>query len=77
MNLTLNDGMELLNVLVEEKRREEVWDMWIAVLPNYSEDTYKSFEEFYNELTTPQISTRSKEDILADYEKIQKNKAQN
>jgi len=73
MSLPVDDFLALLAKAAEEKRREELRQQWLAMLPWMKEP--KPFEQFYQENTQHvklAASRRSKEDILADAEAIRR-----
>ena len=66
MSLSLIHASKLLQKAREEKKREDAYQWWLVRYPDYTEENYESFEEFYERLYPPKIEydTRSKEEIM-------------
>jgi len=71
-------GLRMVAKAAEERRKEYARQEWLAQLPWMTKDTFKSFEEFYQERTlrarAPLIK-RSREEILAEVEAIRRKAA--
>ena len=63
--------MKLVIKASREKEKEKAWQMWVSIYPNMDEKTFLPFSSFYKEQTEP-VSSRDKEDILSEAEKIRK-----
>jgi hypothetical protein len=73
MNLDINHGISLINKAVEERDKEKVWQQWLVLYPNMSEENFISFDDYYNSMKVTNISiTKSKEDIISEAEEIEK-----
>jgi len=68
LSLSLKRASKLLNKAMEEKRKEETYALWLVRYPSYTEDTFETFEEFYEKLYPPkiEIDTRSKDEIMSE-----------
>lgn len=58
--------------LKEKETEQKAWEMWLTKYPNMDKTNFVPFSEFKSKLTTPQISTKSTEDILKEVEEIRK-----
>ena len=71
MNLSVNEGLDLVLKATKERNRKEAWEMWLAFQPTTDDNKeIKPFEDFYQEQITP-ISTKSNEEIIQQTLKIQ------
>lgn len=44
----------------EEKRGEQkLWELWLTIYPNMTEETYVSFADFYDSVVTPPTNERT------------------
>jgi len=68
MSLSLTRASKLLKKAMEEKRKEETYALWLVRYPSYTDDTFETFEEFYEKLYPPKIDidTRSKDEIMSE-----------
>jgi len=68
LSLSIRRGYELYNKAIKEKNRDKTYNWWLARLPQYSEDNYESFNDFYEKVYPPsvQMDMRSKEDIMEE-----------
>jgi len=66
LSLSLRHAFKLYNKALKENRRDKAHDMWLAIMPKYTNDTYETFEEFYDRIYPPKVEmdTRSKEEIM-------------
>ena len=72
------DGIMLINKAYKEKDKDKAWQIWLVNYQNMTQDNFKSFDDFYNEL---QIASKPKEvikpisvdEIKAKAEKIKSN----
>lgn len=56
------DGINLINKAIEESEKRKLWEMWLTIYPHMNKETYISFEQFYDKVTTP-ISQKSSNEI--------------
>ena len=67
LELELIDFCEIVMLAIEEKKRAEKREEWLALLPlMVTAGKYKSFEEYYDLASGKGIDLRSAEDIIAD-----------
>ena len=67
LELELMDFCEIVMLAIEEKKRAEKREEWLALLPlRITAGKYKSFEEYYDLASGKGIDLRSAEDIMAD-----------
>lgn len=67
LELELMDFCEIVMLAIEEKKRAEKREEWLALLPLMATaGKYKSFEEYYDLASGKGIDLRSAEDIMAD-----------
>lgn len=67
LELELMDFCEIVMLAIEEKKRAEKREEWLALLPlMVTTGKYKSFEEYYDLASGKGIDLRSAEDIMAD-----------
>ncbi|WP_220726832.1 hypothetical protein [Marinilactibacillus psychrotolerans] len=66
LSLSLRRASKLLNKAIESKKREDTYQWWLARYPTYTEETYESFDEFYEKVYPPKVEmdTRSKDEIM-------------
>lgn len=73
-DLEAEEFFELIAEAKEQKRREEFYAAWVALLPvmqlGYAK--FVSFEEYFKEKTGGSIDTRPKEEILAEVHEFEK-----
>jgi hypothetical protein len=72
------DGIILINKAYEEKDKDKAWQIWLVNYQDMTQDTFKSFDDFYNELQTASkskevIKTLSVDEIKAKAERIKNN----
>lgn len=67
-SLSIKRAYKLFNKAVKENNREKVYQWWLARLPQYTQETYESFQEFYDKVYPPTIKMdmRSKDEIMND-----------
>lgn len=67
LELELMDFCEIVMLAIEEKKRAEKREEWLALLPlMVTAGKYKSFEEYYDLASGKGIDLRPAEDIMAD-----------
>ena len=68
MKLPLGKAVALINKARDEAQREKVYRLWLVRYPNYTENNFETFEEFYEKLYPPKVEydMRSKDDIMAE-----------
>lgn len=57
----------------EKENLKNAWDMWMVQYEHMSEENFKTFEEFYKELTKPQVVVGQKETVQDTFNRF-KNK---
>jgi myosin-crossreactive antigen len=72
------DGIMLINKAYEEKDKDKAWQIWLVNYQDMTQDNFKSFEKFYNELHNESkskavIKTISVDEIKSKAEKIKQN----
>jgi hypothetical protein len=72
LNLEVNEGVLLINKALEERDKRSIWDMWIARYPWMDKESFMPFSEFLDLMIGKNITTKSKEQILAEAEEIEK-----
>ena len=57
---------------IEKTQEQYTWEMYLAVLPNFTETTYKTFEEFKRETTKTVVpkTVLSTEELIAQAERV-------
>lgn len=68
---------DLLYKAYEKENRSDAWDMWLMRYQNMSKEDFIPFDEFYQNLTTPQITYENNETVQDTFrrfkEKVRKN----
>ena len=66
MKLPLHNALRLIKRAQEEETKEYFFRIYLVQLPNMDEKTYKSFNQFYDDIKPKniEIDTRSKDDIM-------------
>ena len=72
MNLNVFDGIEFINKAIEERDKEQLWEMWLVQYPHMSEEDYIPFDEFYDKATGKNLVQKPKQEILAMAEEIER-----
>ena len=77
-DMELGDLLELINLVLEEEKREEKRQEWLHLLPlMITRDKYMAFNDYYDMATGKNIDMRPTEVILAEidaaHEKVKKN----
>lgn len=70
MNLELFEFVQLLNKALEERKKEKIWQRWLAEMPHMRE--FISFEDYYKKFLPLNVSQKPKEEILSDVAQIRK-----
>lgn len=71
LNLDIIEGILLINKAFEKREERKAWDMWLTLYPNMNEEKFMPFSEFHDLLTGKNLSTKSKEEIIAECEEIE------
>ena len=74
----MGDLLELINLVLEEEKREEKRQEWLHLLPlMITSEKYMAFNDYYDMATGKNIDMRPTEVILAEidaaHEKVKKN----
>jgi hypothetical protein len=56
--------IEIINLIYETRNEKKTWDIYLAIYPNMTSETYMSFEEFKK--PKPKKNKKTKEEILDD-----------
>lgn len=64
--LSINRSLKLYNKAIIKIREEKAYQWWLVRLTQYNDETYESFEDFYEKLYPPKIEMdkRSKDEIM-------------
>lgn len=60
----------LLIKAYEKQKENSAWELYVSLYPNMSEDTFISFEKFYNPQKKVEIEEKSEEEILREVKEI-------
>ena len=71
-SLNLLGATKQINKALELERKENLYKLYLAVLPKMTDKNYKSFEKFYEENTPKNVvvDTRSQDEIMAEIMEI-------
>jgi len=60
--------IKLVEKARDEERREIFYRLWLVRYPNYTKDTYESFDDFYEKMSPKKIvyDTRSKDELMEE-----------
>jgi len=61
----------LIEKAFEHKEKKKWWEIWLVNFSKMTQDTYESFDAFYERITTP-ICEKSSDEILDEVEEIRK-----
>lgn len=66
--MPLSHAMKLIAHGLEEEKRAQYYQWWLARYPMYTKDDYESFDEFYEKVQPKPISLdqRPKDEIMAE-----------
>lgn len=66
LSLPIRRAARLYQKALEENKRDKAYQWWLTRLPAYTQDTFETFEEFYELLYPPkiQMDLRSKDEIM-------------
>lgn len=62
----------LIELAEEREQRKKHYLAWVAQLPYMDEDTYISFEEYFDRVTLRNVDMRPVSEIEAEIEEIEK-----
>lgn len=71
MDLPLNEGIDIIDSLIEEDKRRHLWEIYLINYAKMDHDSFESWEDFYTRATTP-VSETPAADLLAMAADIQK-----
>lgn len=57
------DLIEIINMIKTEEQEEKMWDLYCAIYPKMTKETFISFDDFKNPKIKPK---KTKEEILND-----------
>jgi hypothetical protein len=74
LRLPLKRALKLIAKAQEEDTREYAFKIYLAALPNMTEENKMTFNEFWEEIKPEKITydTRSQEEIISDVMEIEK-----
>ncbi len=64
-NLDVETAIELIRRAFQKREEDRAFQLYASIYPHFKKENFKKFSEFYKVQTEP-VSTRSKEEILAD-----------
>lgn len=66
LSLSIERAVALINKATYENKRDQVYAWWLARLPMYTQETYETYDEFYEKVYPPIVlmDMRSKDDIM-------------
>lgn len=64
------DGFSLIEVALDKEIEEKLWQQWLCIYPNMSEDNFISFNDFLRESKKPKVSPKNTKEILEEVENI-------
>ncbi len=59
MELDFEDGVEIIKEALEQRRKQEHWDIYLSKYPNMTEKTFIPFDKFYKRHDVATMSTES------------------
>jgi hypothetical protein len=65
MSLDVETAIALIRKAFQKKNEDRAFQLYASVYPHFKKENFKKFEEFYKQ-PKQEVSTRSKEEILAD-----------
>lgn len=69
-NISFKTLIKIINKADEQKTREELYQMYLSILPHYDKKNFKTFKEFYEKFkprTKVKQDSRSDEEVLDEY----------
>lgn len=69
IKLPIKNITRLLIKANDKQKENSAWELYVAIYPKMTEETFIPFEEFYNNRTT-KIEDKSEEEILEDVKGI-------
>jgi len=66
LSLSIKRAHTLYKKALEENKRDRAYQWWLVRLPQYTNENYETFDEFYELLYPPKVEydTRSKDEIM-------------
>jgi hypothetical protein len=64
-------ALGLIRKATEKIEKQKWWDVWLVNFSKMTQDTYESFDTFYDRMTTP-ICEKSSNDIMSEVDEIRK-----
>ncbi len=67
--LSFKELIKIINICFEEKEKEELYRMYLALLPNFDKKTFMTFDKFYrkygsNRKDKKDLDQRTDEEVL-------------
>lgn len=63
--------MEIITEGAKKSKRDEYWMLYCSMYPHMTEDSFESFDSWYDRINAPKISVKkSKDEIMSDVERI-------
>lgn len=68
LKMPLKRSIELVKKARYEERREIIYRLWLVRYPNYTQNNYETFDEFYEKSYPPKIEydMRSKDELMGE-----------
>lgn len=65
-------AFDIIEKATEKTNREKWYLAWVQQLPWMSQETYQSFDDYYDKVTFKNVDMRPTEEILAELDEIEK-----
>lgn len=62
-NVDILELIEMINIIKTEEQEEKMWDLYCAIYPKMTKETFISYDDFKNPKIKPK---KTKEEILND-----------
>lgn len=72
MEMDIDEGIEFMKKAAEKGQEEKAWSMWIARYILMDKESFVPFEEFCDMLLGKNLSTKPREEILAEAFEIER-----
>lgn len=69
MDMDADEGAEIIRKAVEKHQEEKAWQLYLMRYQNMTEDTYVSFDKFYNP-NREEVENKTAEEILAEVKNL-------
>ena len=68
--MPLHRSIKLIDKALEEERKEHFYRLWLVRYPRYDQNTYESFDEFYDKCVPQKIEVDTKKKKKKKEEKL-------